>query len=90
MRVKRPKHYDLLCDKGSFQEAIGSILAFAQCFGIMPVVGVTSSTALNLRFQRGNVRTFYSFIVFILISMYAGFAFWIAITHEIEFDLFSE
>lgn len=70
---------------GSFQEAIGSILALAQCFGVMPVVGIKSKSASCLEFQWKSFRTIYSLIAILLGLTYAGITFWITLSNDIEF-----
>lgn len=87
--LKRATRKDFLYD-GSFQQAVGSILAMAQCFALMPVVGVKSAKALNLKFQWTSFRTIYSFIIFLLTSVYAGMTFWITFNNPIQLDRMSE
>lgn len=87
--LKRATRKDLLFD-GSFQEAIGSILAMAQCFGMMPVVGVKSSSAAELKFNWRSLRTFYSLMAFLFTLVYAGMTFWITLNNEIHFDRMGE
>lgn len=70
---------------GSFQEAIGSILSLAQCFGVMPVVGITSKSAAQLKYQWKSFRTIYSCLVILYGLIYAGLTFWITINDEIQF-----
>lgn len=82
--LKRATRKDFSLD-GSFQEAIGSILALAQCFGVMPVVGIKSKSASCLEYQWKNFRTIYSFIAILLGLLYAGITFWITFTNDIEF-----
>lgn len=71
---------------GSFQEAIGSILVMAQCFGIMPVVGIKSNSTSNLKFQWKSSRTVYSFIAFLLTLIYAILTIGKTLSTTIEFD----
>lgn len=75
---------------GSFQEAIGSILVLAQCFGFMPVIGVKSDSASQLRFKWNSFRTLYSFVVFLLLSVYAVMTFWILLKGGIQFNRMSK
>lgn len=87
--MKRATRKDFLYD-GGFQEAVGSILAMAQCFALMPVVGVKSAKASNLKFQWTSFRTIYSFVAFLFTSVYAGMTLWITFTNPIQFDRMSE
>jgi gustatory receptor len=41
---------------GSFHEAVGFVLAFAQLFGIMPVGGVRAKTPQKLKFRKFSLR----------------------------------
>lgn len=43
----------------------------AQCFAIMPIRGVKSKNADDLRFAYRSIRTFYTFVVFMLTSFNA-------------------
>lgn len=71
--------------EGSFQEAIGSILAMAQCFGIMPVVGIKCKSASHLKFKWKSMRTIYSLIAISLALIYASITLWITLNNEIQF-----
>ncbi|XP_055326851.1 gustatory receptor for sugar taste 64f-like [Sitodiplosis mosellana] len=83
--LQRATRKDFLFD-GSFQEAIGPLLAMAQCFGIMPVIGIKSKTACKLQFKWNSYRTIYSFVVFILLLIIMGMTVWITASHEIKFS----
>lgn len=74
---------------GSFQEAISPILVMAQCFGIMPVVGVKSKSASKLKFQWKSVRVAYSFVAFILALIYAVMTIAKTLSRDIQFDSMS-
>lgn len=87
--LKPDKQNDYILD-GSFQEAIGPILVIAQCFGVMPVVGVKSRLASELRFKWNSLRTIYSYIAFLLTFIYAAITLWITFSKEIHFDRMSE
>ena len=52
---------------GSFHEAIGSILAFAQLFGVMPLCGIKSKSPSQLHFDWKTIRFFYS--LFVILSL---------------------
>lgn len=82
--LKRTPRKEVSFD-GSFHEAIGSILALAQCFGIMPVVGIKNKSASELAFQWKSVRCICSIVVILLSIIYAGLVFWITINDEIQF-----
>lgn len=82
--LKRVTRKDFSFD-GSFQEAIGSILAMAQCFGVMPVAGIKSNSASCLKFQWKSFRAIYCFIAILLGLIYAGITIWITFTNDIEF-----
>lgn len=62
---------DIACNE-SFEVAIGSVLVFAQFFGVMPVIGVKSNCASELHFKWNSRRTIYSIIVFVLLASYTG------------------
>lgn len=71
---------------GCFHEAIGSILVMAQCFAIMPVIGVKSKSASNLKFQWKSVRVLYSFVAFLFALIYAVMTVGKTLSREIQFD----
>ncbi|XP_055373552.1 uncharacterized protein LOC129606930 [Condylostylus longicornis] len=52
---------------GSFYEAIGPVLIFAQCFALMPVAGIREKSAAHLSFSWKNFRTIYSITYFFCI-----------------------
>ncbi|XP_031638768.1 gustatory receptor for sugar taste 64f-like [Contarinia nasturtii] len=83
--LQRATRKDFLFN-GSFHEAIGSILVMAQCFGMMPVVGVKCSSASKLHFKWSSFRTIYSFVAFILTVIYAAMTFWVTFSEEIKFE----
>lgn len=56
---------------GSFHEAIGTILAMAQFFGVMPVIGVKSKFVSSLRYKQSAWRTILSVICFALLIGYS-------------------
>lgn len=74
---------------GSFQEATGKILAVAQFCGIMPVIGVTSSTASNLRFEWTAYRTIHFFISSIVVTGWAIMCFAVLFVTEFNFTRMS-
>lgn len=74
---------------GSFHEAIASILVIAQCFGVMPVVGVTSKSASNLKFQLKTIRAVYSFIAFLFTFIHAVLTTVRLFSTQIQFDKIS-
>ncbi|KAJ6635417.1 Gustatory receptor for sugar taste 64f, partial [Pseudolycoriella hygida] len=81
--IKRIKSYFIY--NGSFYEAIGSILALAQFFAIMPVRGVRLKSAKDLSFTWRSYRTIYSCVVFVMMALNAVHAtFWL-FNEEITF-----
>lgn len=74
---------------GGFQGAIASILVIAQCFGIMPVVGITCKSASNLTFQLRSIRTVYAFVTCILSFIYAALSVAVMCSRRIQFDRIS-
>lgn len=73
---------------GSFQEAIGSILALGQIFAVMPVVGITMNDASKLRFKWDSFRTIYSGIMFVLVTFYSLLTLFSTLRRkEIHFDV---
>lgn len=73
---------------GSFQEAIGSILALGQIFAVMPVVGITMNDASKLRFKWDSFRTIYSAIMFVLVTFYSSLTLFSTLGRkEIHFDV---
>ncbi|CAD7082416.1 unnamed protein product [Hermetia illucens] len=55
---------------GSFHEAVGSVLLFAQLFGVMPVTGVKAKDIRGLSFSYFSIIFIYSLIVFISLAFY--------------------
>lgn len=84
--MQRATNKDLLY-KGSFQEAIGSVLIMAQCFAIMPVVGVKCDTAAEIYFSWKSYRTIYTLITFVLTTIYAALTIYTTFSVKVEFDL---
>lgn len=72
---------------GSFHEAIAPVLVLAQLFALMPVIGIKGDTASDLRFSWKAFRTAYSLIVFVLTTIYAALAIFMAFRRKVEFDL---
>lgn len=72
---------------GRFHEAIAPVLVMAQCFAIMPVVGIKGDTASDLHFSWKAFRTIYSLIAFVLTTVYASLAIFVAFRNKVEFDL---
>lgn len=87
--LKRVKEISVSCDE-SFQGAIGSVLAFAQFFGVMPVIGVKTNCASKLQFKWNSRRTIYCIFVFILVAGYAGLNILILWKNGIQFDVMSK
>lgn len=57
---------------GSFHEAVGMVLAVAQCFGIMPVNGVREKLPSHLKFKKFSLR-------FVLCLLFISGLSWIVI-----------
>lgn len=83
--MQRANHDDLMYN-GSFHEAIGSIMALAQYFGVMPVVGVKSKSTNDLKFQWKSLRTIYSLGLVVLMMIYGGMTLCVAFSGKINFD----
>lgn len=84
--LQRATRDDLLYE-GSFYEAIGPVLVMAQCFAVMPVCGVKGGSPANLRFSWKALRTSYSIIVFVLMTIYALLTIFMTLRNKVEFDL---
>lgn len=72
--------------RGRFQEAIGNVLAFAQFFAMMPLVGVTKSSATELHFKWKSVRAIYAIIIFIFAAIYLSILFILTLSREMTFN----
>lgn len=83
--LQRATWKDFMFD-GSFVEAVGSIFAMAQCFGVMPVVGIKSKSASKLKFEWHALRTIYSLILFAFVLIYTIFTVWMAFGDKLKFD----
>lgn len=66
------------------------MLAFAQLFAIMPVVGVKSDSASKLKFKWISIRTIYGLVMFALMIGYAGLGLHYMYWRKMEFDAISE
>lgn len=78
---------DLVCN-GSFHEAFGSVLVFAQCLAMLPVTGVKNTSAYGLKFSWQSYRTIYSVTAFGFAASYAIFATCITVTKPVTFNSF--
>lgn len=69
VKFKLPTHgtRDDFLHNGTFHEAVGFMMAFAQIFGICPVCGVRAPTVKHLKFQKCSIRFWLS--IFYTISM---------------------
>lgn len=74
---------------GGFHEAVGSVLALAQFFAIMPVVGVRSDGVSRLKFEWKSIRTIYAMILLISLTLYLGLTLYIMRKREMSFDAIS-
>lgn len=78
---------DLVCN-GSFHAAFSSVLVVAQCLAMLPVTGITNSSAHGLRFSWQCFRTIYSVIAFGFAASYTIFATCITLTKPVTFNSF--
>lgn len=78
---------DLVCN-GSFHEAFSSVLIVAQCLAMLPVTGVKTKSAFELRFAWRSFRTVYSLIAFGFATVYVIFATCITLTKPVTFNSF--
>lgn len=62
----------------------------AQCFGIMPVIGVKQASAAKLTFEWLSFRCVYSIIVAMAAMAYALLQFWHSFHQKIDFGTFCE
>lgn len=70
---------------GSFHEAFGPVLVIAQCFALLPVVGIKGSSSYGLRFTWKSFRTIYSVAAFCFALSYTIFAACQTLAKEITF-----
>lgn len=77
-------------NRGRFQEAVGSLLAFGQFFAMMPLVGVTKSSATELQFRWKCVRTIYATIIFIAAAIYLSILYILTLSRELTFNSFGK
>lgn len=73
-------------NRGQFQKAIGNVLQIAQIFAMMPLVGVTKSSAIELHFRWRSVRTIYATIIFIFAAIYVSILFILTLSREMTFN----
>nr|AID61259.1 gustatory receptor [Calliphora stygia] len=71
---------------GSFQEAIKPVLVLAQIFAIMPLAGVTSNSAYDLKFSWRFIRTWYSVLTLISFAFFMGITVAFAFSGVFNFD----
>ncbi|XP_059226961.1 gustatory receptor for sugar taste 64e isoform X3 [Stomoxys calcitrans] len=71
---------------GSFQEAIRPVLLMAQVFALMPVNGISSNSAQDLKFSWTMVRTWYSFVITVCFGICSGFNIVFAFRGVFSFD----
>ncbi|XP_059619828.1 gustatory receptor for sugar taste 64f-like [Phlebotomus argentipes] len=72
-------------ENGSFHQAMTKILFVAQCFGVMPVIGVTCKNPTNLRFSWMSLRTIYSLISLVAIGFYTALTIHHSLNSKLEF-----
>ncbi|XP_059226965.1 gustatory receptor for sugar taste 64e isoform X7 [Stomoxys calcitrans] len=75
---------------GSFQEAIRPVLLMAQVFALMPVNGISSNSAQDLKFSWTMVRTWYSFVITVCFGICSGFNIVFAFRGVFSFDSVAE
>lgn len=73
-------------NNGSFHQAFSSVLVFAQCLAILPVIGIKSSSSYGLRFTWKSFRTIYSVTAFCFAASYTVFATFITLRKKITFN----
>lgn len=73
---------------GSFHEAVGSVLVVAQCFGMLPVVGIKAESAYRLKFTWKSFRTIYSVTAFGVAAAYTIFSTYLTLKKPFTFNLF--
>lgn len=71
---------------GSFHEAIGPVLAMAQCFGVMPVRGIKRADATQLQFAWQSWRCAYAFFMIGLTVMFTVLTILQTFSDELNFD----
>lgn len=87
--LQRATAKDLIYN-GSFQEAVAPLLILAECFAIMPVIGIKSGSAAKMYFAWASVRTIYSIIVFVLMMILTGLTIGVTFRHNVQFDSIGE
>lgn len=87
--MKRATDRDQM-NQGRFQEAIGNVVAFAQIFAMMPLVGVTKSSASELHFKWRSARAIYATITFILAVGYLSIIFILTLSRQMTFNSIGE
>ncbi|XP_030372203.1 uncharacterized protein LOC115622410 [Scaptodrosophila lebanonensis] len=81
--LRRGDKWDYI-HNGSFQEAIRPVLLIAQIFALMPVRGIASKCADDLRFSWWSWRTVYAMIVIVFFGITSGFM--VAFVTSVKFD----
>ncbi|GAB0093011.1 Gustatory receptor [Sergentomyia squamirostris] len=71
--------------EGSFMEAMRNILVLGQCFGLMPVINITSKIPGELRFSWLSLRTLYSLVCLLGTGIYTGLTICHSLSSKIEF-----
>ena len=70
---------------GTFHEAMTAVLVVAQCFGVMPVIGITSKDPRKLRFSFKSFRMVNFYITFCCVSILFGIIISWTIRKKMEF-----
>lgn len=76
--------------EGSFHDAVGPVLKFAQVFGVMPVDNVTSKDISNINFKWKSLKTIYSLTFLVLGTTESLLCLRIAFKKGISLSLTSE
>lgn len=70
---------------GSFHEAVGFMMAFAQIFGICPVCGVRGPSVKNLKFRKFSFRFWLSIFYIVSLGWILGMEIYWIFKSKIEF-----
>lgn len=76
----------LYINKFQTQANLISVLMIAQIFAILPLTGLNSKDVFNLKFKFKSIRTGYSLLIFILLSIYSVIIIIWALQKRISFD----
>lgn len=87
VKFKLPTHgtRDDFLHNGTFHEAVGFMMAFAQIFGICPVCGVREPTVKHLKFQKCSIRFWLSIFYIVAMAWILGMEIYWIFKTRIEF-----